>query len=88
MAPFSFQEGTKVFNGAITCNFFILIQPCAIQGPKSPKDVICKIEACTIECKKKTGRSSKDVSKGTQSMTKLQKVVLKGAQHKFRSSEV
>jgi hypothetical protein len=25
MAPFSFQEGRKVFNGAIACNFIILI---------------------------------------------------------------
>jgi hypothetical protein len=25
MAPFSFQEGRKVFNGAVACNFFILI---------------------------------------------------------------
>jgi endonuclease YncB( thermonuclease family) len=24
-APFSFQEGRKVFNGAIACNFFVLI---------------------------------------------------------------
>jgi hypothetical protein len=38
--------------------------------------------------KEKTGRSSKDVPKGMQSMTKLQKVVPKGAQHKFQSLEV
>jgi hypothetical protein len=33
--------------------------------------------------KRKIGRSSKDVPKGMQSMTKLQKVVPKGAQRKF-----
>jgi hypothetical protein len=33
MAPISFQEGRKVFNGAVGCNFhFFLTQPCAIQG--------------------------------------------------------
>jgi hypothetical protein len=78
MAPFSFQEGRKVFNGAIACNFSYL----ALHNTKAkiPKDVICKIRVCTIECKKeKTGRSSKDVPKGMQSMTKLQKVVPKGS---------
>jgi hypothetical protein len=82
MAPFSFQEGRKIFNGAIACNFHSYLAY-AIQGPKSPKDIICKIRACTIECEKKIGRSSKDVPKGMQSMTKLQKVDPKGAQRKF-----
>jgi hypothetical protein len=50
MAPFSFQEGRKVSNGAIACNFSFLFSP---TRAKSPKDVICKIWACTIECKKK-----------------------------------
>jgi hypothetical protein len=50
MAPFSFQEGRKVFNGAITCNLSFLFSP---TGDKSPKDVICKILTCTIECKEK-----------------------------------
>jgi hypothetical protein len=37
MAPFSFQEGRKVFNGAIGCNSsFFLAQPYAIQGLASP----------------------------------------------------
>jgi hypothetical protein len=38
---FSFQEGRKVFNRAIGCNFhFFLAQPCAIQGPTS---ITCKM---------------------------------------------
>jgi hypothetical protein len=37
--------------------------------------------------KEKTGRSSKDVPKGMQSTTKLQKVVLKGAQRKFSAQK-
>jgi hypothetical protein len=40
MAPFSFQEGRKVFNGAIACNFSFLFSP---TRAKSPKKVICKI---------------------------------------------
>jgi hypothetical protein len=36
-----------------------------------------------LSAKRKTGRSSKDVPKGMQSMTKLQKVIPKGAQRKF-----
>jgi hypothetical protein len=52
MASFSFQEGRKVFNGAIGCNFhFFLVHPCAIQGP-NPPHVKCKIWDYTIECKK------------------------------------
>jgi hypothetical protein len=27
MVPFSFQEGRKVFNGAIVCNFSFLFSP-------------------------------------------------------------
>jgi hypothetical protein len=41
MAPFSFQEGRKVFNGAIACNFSFLFSPTSARSPK--KDVICKI---------------------------------------------
>jgi hypothetical protein len=37
--------------------------------------------------KGKTGRSSKDVPKGMQSTTKLQKVVPKGAQRKFSAQK-
>jgi hypothetical protein len=37
MAPFSFQEGTKVFNGAIACNFSFLFSS---MRAKSPKDVV------------------------------------------------
>jgi hypothetical protein len=85
MAPFSFQEGRKVFNGAIACNFSFLFSHTRTKSPK--KDVICKICVCTIECKKKIKRSSKDVPKGMQSMTKLQKVVPKGVQRKFSAQK-
>jgi hypothetical protein len=34
MAPFSFQEGRKVFNGAITCNFSFLFSPTRAKSPK------------------------------------------------------
>jgi hypothetical protein len=37
--------------------------------------------------KEKKGRSSKDVPKGMQSTTKLQKAVPKGAQHKFSAQK-
>jgi hypothetical protein len=69
MAPFSFPKGGKVFNGATTCNFsfsyFNSIR--AI----SPKDVNVKAEDAPSSAKKKekkTGRSSKVVSKGMQSL--------------------
>jgi hypothetical protein len=56
----------------------------------SPRGVICKIRACTIECKRKQGEAQKTSLRGcraviTQRMMKLQKVVPKGAQRKFRS---
>jgi hypothetical protein len=80
MAPFSFKERRKVFNGAIVCNF-------AIQGPNSPKNVTCNIRIRTIECKK-TEKSSKVVPKRMQSCNHSEgheatKVVPKGAQSKF-----
>jgi hypothetical protein len=34
MAPFSFQEGRKVFNGAIACNFSFLFSPTRAKSPK------------------------------------------------------
>jgi hypothetical protein len=40
MVPFSFQEGRKVSNGVIACNFSFLFSP---TRAKSPKDVTCKI---------------------------------------------
>jgi hypothetical protein len=61
MAPFSFQEGRNVFNGAIACKFSFLFIP--TRG-KSPKDVICKIRACTIECKKKNREKLKKRPQG------------------------
>jgi hypothetical protein len=62
MAPFSFQEGRKVFNGAIAFNFSFLFSS---TRAKSPKDVICKIGACTIECKKeKQGEAQKTSPRG------------------------
>jgi hypothetical protein len=81
MAPFSFQEGRKVFNGAIVCNFHSYLAH-AIQGPKSPKDVICNIRTCTIECKRKQGKAQKTSLRGCRvviipRMTKLQKSFLR-----------
>jgi hypothetical protein len=32
MAPFSFQEGRKVFNRAIVCNFYFLFNPMQYKG--------------------------------------------------------
>jgi hypothetical protein len=84
MVPFSFQEGRKVFNGAIACNFSFLFSP---MRAKSPKDVICKSEHTPSSAKRKTGRSSKDIPKRMQSMTKLQKFVPKGAQRKFSAQK-
>jgi hypothetical protein len=67
--PFPFQRGRKVFNGATSCNFsfsyFNSIR--AI----SPKDVNVKAENAPSSAKekeKKTGRSSKVVPKGMQSL--------------------
>jgi hypothetical protein len=83
MAPFSFLRGRKVFNGAIACNFsfFYFSSTRAI----SPKNINVKVEHAPSSAKRKEkiGRSSKDVPKGMQSTTKLQKVVPKGVQCKF-----
>jgi hypothetical protein len=84
MVPFSFQEGRKVFNGAIACNFF-LFSPMRARSPK--KDVICKSKHAPSSAKRKTGRSSKVIPKGMQSMMKLQKVIPKGAQRKFSAKK-
>jgi hypothetical protein len=82
MVPFSFQEGRKVFNGAIACNFSFLFSPMRDKSPKR-----CKSEHAPSSAKRKTWRSSKDVPKGMQSMTKLQKVVPQGAQRKFSAQK-
>jgi hypothetical protein len=74
MAPFSFPKGRKVFNGAIACNFSFSYFSSIRAIP--PKDVNVKAEHTPSSAKKKenkTGRSSKDVPKGMQSTTKLQK---------------
>jgi hypothetical protein len=65
--PFPFQRGRKVFNGATTCNFSFFNFIRAI----SPKDVNVKAENAPLSAKakeKKTGRSSKVVPKGMQSL--------------------
>jgi hypothetical protein len=51
MAPFSFQEGRKVFNGAIGCTSHSLFRPMQYKG-QIPPYVKCNIRICTIECKK------------------------------------
>jgi hypothetical protein len=58
--PFSFQRGRKVFNGATTCNFPYFNSIRVI----SPKNVNVNAK----EKEKKTGRSSKVVPKGMQSL--------------------
>jgi hypothetical protein len=50
MAPFSFQEGRKVFNGAIVCNFHLAL--CNTRAKFPQKNVTCNIRIRTIECKK------------------------------------
>jgi hypothetical protein len=47
MAPFSSQEGRKVFNGAIGCNFHFLFIPMQYKG-QIPPHVKCNIKDCTI----------------------------------------
>jgi hypothetical protein len=88
MAPFSFQEGRKVFNGAIVCNFHSCLAY-AIQGPKSPKNVTCNIRIFSIECKREQGKAQKTSLRGYRAITskgdKATEVVPKGAQSKFRS---
>jgi hypothetical protein len=37
MTPFSLQEGRKVFNGAIVCNFLFLFSPMQYKGKNPPK---------------------------------------------------
>jgi hypothetical protein len=87
VAHFSFLKGRKVFNGAIACNFSFSYfnSTRAI----SHKNVNVKTEHAPSSAKRKerTGRSSKDVLKGMQSSTKLQKVVPKGAQCKFSAQK-
>jgi hypothetical protein len=50
MAPFSFQKGRKVFNGAIGCNFHFLCSLVQYKG-QIPPHVKYKIWDYTIECK-------------------------------------
>jgi hypothetical protein len=71
--PFPFQRGRKVFNGAIACNFSFSYF--SSTRAISPKNINVKAEHAPSSAKRKekTGRSSKDVPKGMQSTTKLQK---------------
>jgi hypothetical protein len=62
MVPFSFQEGRKVFNGAITCNFSFLFSPMRVESPK--KDVICKSEHAPSSAKKKNREKLKRCPQG------------------------
>jgi hypothetical protein len=67
--PFPFQRERKVFNGATTCNFPFLKKN-SIRAI-SPKNVNVKAENAPSSAKekeKKTGRSSKVVPKGMQSL--------------------
>jgi hypothetical protein len=62
MAPFPFQRGRKVFNGAIVCNFSFLIQ---LYESKIPQKYVKSEHApSSAEKEKKTGRSSKVIPKG------------------------
>jgi hypothetical protein len=87
MAPFSFLKGGKVFNGAIACNFSFSYS--SSTRAISPKDVNVKAEHAPSSAnrKEKAGRSSKDIPKGMQSTTKLQKAIPKGAQCKFSAQK-
>jgi hypothetical protein len=67
--PFPFQSGRKVFNGAIACNFSFSYF--SSKRAISPKDVNVKAENAPSSAnkkEKKTGRSSKVVPKGMQSL--------------------
>jgi hypothetical protein len=82
MAPFSFQEGRNVFNGAIVCNFLFLFSSMQYKGQNPPKNVTCNIRTCTIECKREQGKAQNTSLRGcraviTPRMTKLQKSFLR-----------
>jgi hypothetical protein len=62
MAPFSFQVGRKVFNGAIACNFSFLFSPMRVKSPK--KDVICKSEHAPLSAKKRDREKLKSRPQG------------------------
>jgi predicted transcriptional regulator len=82
--PFPFQRGRKVFNGATTCNFSSYFN--SIRAI-SPKDVNVKAENAPSSAKekeKKTGRSSKVVPKGMQSLER--KINVDSAESKRRRS--
>jgi hypothetical protein len=87
MAPFSFPKGRKVINGAIVCNLFLFYSAPREKNPPKYVNVKSEHAPSSAEKKKKTGRSSKVVPQGMQSMTKLQKAVPKGAQRKFSAQK-
>jgi hypothetical protein len=67
--PFPFQRGRKVFNGVTACNFYFSYFN--FIRAISPKDVNVKAgnaPSSAKEKEKKTGRSSKVVPKGMQSL--------------------
>jgi hypothetical protein len=81
--PFPFQRGRKVFNGATTCNFSYFNSTRVV----SHKDVNVKAENAPSSAKekeKKTGRSSKVVPKGMQSLQR--KINADSAESKRRRS--
>jgi hypothetical protein len=75
--PFPFQRGRKVFNGAITCNF-LYFNPMRVISPKNVNVNAKKRK------EKKTGRSSKVVPKGMQSLQ--QKISADSVESKRRRS--
>jgi hypothetical protein len=74
--PFPFQRGRKVFDGATTCNFPYFNSIRVI----SPKNVNVNAK----EKERKTGRSSKVVPKGMQSLQR--KINADSAESKRRRS--
>jgi hypothetical protein len=69
VAPFSFPKGGKVFNGATTCNFsFPYFNYLRVISPKDVNVKANNAPSSAKEKEKKTGRSSKVVPKGMQSL--------------------
>jgi hypothetical protein len=76
MAPFSFQEGRKVFNGAIGCNFHFLYSLVQYKGQILPH-VKCKIWDYTVEFKSRE-EAQKSFLKGRRLSYEAPKSFLKG----------
>jgi hypothetical protein len=84
MTPFSFQEGRKIFNGAIACNFSFLFSP---TRAKSPKDVYVKSEPAPSSARKKNREKLKRRPQGDAEHDEAAKVIPKGAQYKFSAQK-